>query len=64
MVPGADVPVVWGVGDSFGALVVSVFEVEEVDVGEACEEFGCFLAVVGVGVPDDGHVYVDMVEGF
>ena len=40
MVPGTDVPVFWSVGDSFGALVVAVFEVEEVDICEACEEFG------------------------
>ena len=64
MVPSTDVPVFGSVGDSFGALVVSVFEVEEVDVGEAGEEFGCFLAVVGVRVPNDGHVYIDMVERF
>ena len=63
MVPSTDIPVLWGVGDSFGALVVAVFEVEEVDVCEACEEFGCLWAVVGVGVPDDGHVDVDVAEG-
>ena len=64
MVPSTDVPVFGSVGDSFGALVVSVFEVEEVDICESCEEVGCFLAVVGVGVPDDWHVYIDMVERF
>ena len=64
MVSGADVPVVGGVGDACGAVVVAVFEVEEVDVGEAGEELGGFWAVVAVGVPDDGHVYVHMVKGF
>ena len=64
MVPGTDVPVFWRVGDAFGAWVVAIFEVKEVDVGEASKELGCFLAVVGVGVPDDWHVYIDMVEGF
>jgi len=64
MVPGADVPVFGSVGDAFGAVVVAVFEVEEVDVGEASEEVGGLWAVVGVGVPDDWHVYIDMVEGF
>ena len=64
MVPGTDVPVLWGVGDAFGAVVVAVFEVEQVDVGEAGEELGGFWAVVAVGVPDDGHVYVHMVERF
>jgi len=64
MVPGADVPVVWGVGDAFGAVVVAVFEVEQIDVGEAGEQFGGFWAVVAVGVPDDGHVDADVAEGF
>jgi len=64
MVPGADVPVFGRVGDAFGALVVAVFEVEKIDIGEAGEKLGGFWAVVGVGVPDDGHVYVDVAEGF
>jgi len=64
MVPGTDIPVFWRVGDAFGAVVVAIFEVEEVDVGEAGEELGGLWAVVGVGVPDEGHVYIDVAEGF
>jgi len=64
VVSGADVPVVGGVGDACGAVVVAVFEVEQIDVDEAGKELGGFGAVVAVGVPDDGHVDVDVFEGF
>ena len=36
MIAGACFPVAWGVRDAFRALIVSILEVEEIDIHETC----------------------------
>jgi len=63
MIPSADSPVLGCIANSIRTVAGSILEVQEINVYKPSKQTSCFFAVVGVAVPNDGNVDVNMPKG-